>query len=466
MQTVSANLGTCTVELHLPETTEIINMSKPTHLAEPAAKIKAALNATSAGPSLEQVIREKLKTNPAPKVAIVISDNTRPVPYHGEKGILWPVIEELFAQGIKAEQILILVATGTHRPLTMDELRSMLDPRIFATKIEIRNHDCEDPESLVYLGETQRGTRVYINRYYMEADLKILTGLVESHFMAGASGGRKSVCPGLVGKESTYVFHSAPVLASPLARDLVLDGNPCHEEALEVAKKAGVDYIINVTLDQEFNLTGVFAGELEAAHRQAVEHLKSYVAIPLQKEYDIVVTHAGFVGLNHYQAAKVGVVAIPALNKGGRLIIVANTTDQDQIGNPTYRTMIHLLKMVGAERFNQLILSPDWVFIPDQWQAQMWTKLFAKIPPENLIYFSPPMPAKDYQIIPCRDGNLYLPPEQRYKGDLTAIPKVVSAAVAEEVERIRKEEGREATIAYLADGPYGIPFLPEAGRSH
>ena len=127
----------------------------------------------------------------------------------------------------------------------MDELRSMLDPRIFATKIEIRNHDCEDPESLVYLGETQRGTRVYINRYYMEADLKILTGLVESHFMAGASGGRKSVCPGLVGKESTYVFHSAPVLASPLARDLVLDGNPCHEEALEVAKKAGVDYIIN-----------------------------------------------------------------------------------------------------------------------------------------------------------------------------------------------------------------------------
>ncbi|NLW56846.1 MAG: nickel-dependent lactate racemase [Firmicutes bacterium] len=462
MQTVSANLGALTVELHLPEATEIIKMNKPSTLSEPAAMIKAALKATSAGPSLEQVIQEKLKTNPEPKVVIVISDNTRPVPYSGENGILWPVIEELLAQGINAKQILILVATGTHRPVTMEELRLMLDPRVFAAEIPIRNHDCEDQENLVYLGETRRGTRVHINKYYMEADLKILTGLVESHFMAGASGGRKSVCPGLVGKESTYIFHSAPVLASPLARDLVLSDNPCHEEALEVAKKAGVDYIINVTLDQEFNLTGVFAGELEAAHRQAVKHLKSYVAIPLNKEYDIVVTHAGFVGLNHYQAAKVGVVSIPALKKGGRLIIVANTTDQDQIGNPTYRTMIHLLKMIGAERFNQLILSPDWVFIPDLWQAQMWTKLFAKIPPENLIYFSPSMSAHDYHILPCRDGNLYLPPEQRYGGDLASIPMVVTAAVTEEVERIRKEEKREATIAYLADGPYGIPFIPEA----
>lgn len=458
MQIVSANLGTQTVELRLPAATEVIKMNKPTPLTEPSAKIKAALQAMSAGPSLGQVIREKLITNPEPNVVIVISDNTRPVPYRGEKGILWPIIEELLANGISSGQILILVATGTHRPLTTEELHSMLDSRVFEAGIAVRNHDCEDRERLVYLGETRRKTKVYINKDYMEADLKILTGLVESHFMAGASGGRKSVCPGLVGKESTYVFHSAPVLASPNACDLVLEDNPCHEEALDVAKTAGVDYLINVTLDQEFNLTGVFAGELEAAHRQAVEHLKSYVAIPLAQEYDIVVTHAGFVGLNHYQAAKVGVVAIPALKKGGRLVIAANTTDQDQIGNPTYRTMIHLLKLIGAKHYNRLILSPDWSFIPDQWQAQMWTKLFAKIPPENLIYFSPSMPAADYQLLPCRDGNMYLPPAQRYQGNLATIPSVVEAAVTEESERIMIKEQRAATIAYLADGPYAVPY--------
>lgn len=457
MKTVSANLGAKTVEIRLPANTELISMKKPTPLSKPASRIKASLNNLSCGPSLDRVITEKLRHKPKAKAVIVISDNTRPVPYRGENGILWPIIEELFAHGITAEQILVLVATGTHRPLTEEELRSMLDPRLFTAGITVENHDCDNKENLVYLGQTRRGSEVYINKKYMEADLKILTGLVESHFMAGASGGRKSVCPGLIGKESTYIFHGAPILASPQARDLVLEGNPCHEEALEVAKKAGVDYIVNATLDHEFNLTGVFAGELEAAHQQAVERIKEYVAIPLEREYDIIVTHAGFAGINHYQAAKVGVVSIPAIKKGGRLIIVANTTDQDQIGSPTYRATLHLLKLIGPENYNRILLSPDWTFIPDQWQVQMWARLFAKIPLHNLIYYSPPMSAADYRILPCRDGNLYLPMEKRYHGNFSTIPEVVEAAVAEEVKRIKITEQREATIAYLADGPYGVP---------
>ena len=460
MKTVTATFGTEMVELVLPDSTNVLQMKKPTPLPEPAAKIKAALKGSAFGPSLDRVIAEKLSTQPLAKAVIVISDNTRPVPYKGENGILWPIIETLFAHGFSTDRILVLVATGTHRLVTEEELRAMLDPRVFSAGIRVKNHDCEDNENLVYLGETRRGTNVYINQDYLAADLKILTGLVESHFMAGTSGGRKSVCPGLIGKESTFIFHGAPILASPQACDLVLTDNPCHEEALEVAKKTGVDYIVNVTLDQEFNLTGVFAGELETAHRQATEHIKAYVTIPLEREYDIVVTHAGFVGLNHYQAAKVGVVAIPALKKGGRLIIAAKTTDQDQIGNPTYRTMIHLLKLIGAENYTRLILSPDWTFVPDQWQGQMWIKLFTKIPPENLIYFSPTMPATDYQLLPCRDGNRYLPETQRYAGKVEAIPHVVEAAVQEEMNRILKEEHREASIAYLANGPYAVPLSP------
>ena len=139
------------------------------------------------------------------------------------------------------------------------------------------------------------------------------------------------------------------------------------------------------------------------------------------------------------------------MNKGGRLIIVANTTDQDQIGNPTYRTMIHLLKMVGAERFNQLILSPDWVFIPDQWQAQMWTKLFAKIPLENLISFQPPCRRRITRSSPagtvtftCAGATL----QGRPDGD----PKVVSVAVAEEVSGSgRKRGAKRQLLTWLTD---------------
>lgn len=203
MKIIGANLGAKTVEIRLPANTDLISMKKPTRLSKPLSSIKAALKNSSYGPSLDYVIEKKLRQKPDANVVIVISDNTRPVPYSGRQGILWPIIEELFAHGITAERFLILVANGTHRPLTEEELRLMLDPRLFTAGITIKNHDCDDKENLVYLGRTSRGSEVYINREYMEADLKILTGLVESHFMAGASGGRKSICPGLVGREST-----------------------------------------------------------------------------------------------------------------------------------------------------------------------------------------------------------------------------------------------------------------------
>src|SRR5690554_5289126 len=335
----------------------------------------------------------------------------------------------------------------------------MLDARLFESGISVRNHDCRDREQLRYLGRTSRGSEIYLNRAYLETDLKILTGLVESHFMAGASGGRKSVCPGLIGEESTYIFHGALILSSPEARDLVLDGNPCHEEAVEVAKIAGVDYIVNVTLDHQFKVTGVFAGELEAAHRQAVEKIKEYVVIPLEQEYDIVVTHAGFVGINHYQAAKAGVVSIPALKPGGRLIMGASTTDLDPIGSPMYRTVLHLLKMIGVDKFMQLLLSPDWVFIPEQWQVQMWARLFSKIPQENLVYYSPQISANDYRLLPGIDGNQFLPEGKRYQGSIRDISTVIENAIQEGMTVLKKAGKNEISIAYLADGPYAVPVL-------
>ncbi|HER24862.1 MAG TPA: DUF2088 domain-containing protein, partial [Candidatus Atribacteria bacterium] len=291
MKRITIKLGKKMLEVNLPDNIEILFTKQPKPLDNPAFFIQKALKDSIGSRSLEQIIEQKLKKNSQAKAVIVISDNTRPVPYKGKSGILWPIIEKLLAKNISNNRILILIATGTHRPLSEKELREMLDHRVFDYKIPIKNHHCRDQYNLIYLGKTNRGSSIYINSDYMEADIKILTGLVETHFMAGASGGRKSICPGLIGEESIYIFHGAPMLASQEATDLIIDDNPCHQEALEVAKKAGADYILNVTLDQDFKLTGVFAGDLEEAHKQAVKQIKKYVAIPLDKEYDIVITH-------------------------------------------------------------------------------------------------------------------------------------------------------------------------------
>lgn len=456
MKTTHINFGSQELEINLPEEVDIYSMDAPVPLKNAEAAIHNALENSIASQSLDQLIVEKLVNQPGNKAVIVVSDNTRPVPYKGECGILWPIVEKLLAHGINKKRILILIANGTHRAMTVREIETMVDSRILQAGIPIVNHDCHDPSKLAHLGRTKRGSEIYVNRQYVEADLKILTGLVESHFMAGASGGRKSICPGLIGEASTFIFHGASMLASPQARDLVLSGNPCHEEALEVAGKAGADYIVNVTLDQNFNLTGIFAGDLERAHHQAVEKLKEYVTVPLVKEYDLVLTHAGFVGMNHYQAAKAAVVAIPALKPDGRLIMVANHTDANPIGSPAYRAVLYLLKSFGVKRFNQLLFSPDWVFIQEQWQVQMWSKLFTKIPMDHVLYYSPQLSKEDYAIIPGIDCNQYLPPERQYQGSLKTISEVIEKGIEDMVKQIKTEKQGEISIAFLADGPYGV----------
>lgn len=458
MKRISIKLGKEMVEVNLPDNTEILSTDQPKPLNNPAFFIQKTLIDSISSPSLDKIIEQKLKKNLRSKIVIVISDNTRPVPYKGESGILWPIIEKILAHNIPEERILVLVATGTHRPLSEKELREMLDPRVFDHRIPIKNHNCRDKNNLAYLGKTNRGSTVYINRDYIKADIKILTGLVETHFMAGASGGRKSICPGLIGEESIYIFHGAPMLASPKANDLIINDNPCHQEALELAKKAGADYILNVTLDQDFKLTGVFAGDLEEAHKQAVKQIIKYVTIPLNKEYDIVITHAGFVGINQYQAAKAAIVAIPALKPNGKLIMIANNNDKDLIGSEKYKAVLHLLKIIGAKQFNHLILSPDWTFIPDQWQVQMWTRLFSKIPPENFIYYSPRLSSCDYKIIPGVDGNIFLPRSERYKGNFKNAAQVIEKAVEAAIYELKSAAQEKIRIAYLADGPYGVPI--------
>jgi nickel-dependent lactate racemase len=454
--TTSFELGDKKFQLELPEGTEILGMTGASKVDNPAAAMRSMLDHPIGGRSFPVLIKEKLEEKPDGDAVIVISDNTRPVPYKGEQGILLPLVRELLDAGMSADKITVLCANGTHVPLADEVFRDMIDPEVFNLGIRVINHDCLDTDNLKFLGHSRSGTKIEINRLYCESHIKILTGLVESHFMAGVSGGRKSICPGLIGEDSTFVFHGVENLDHPRSTDLVLEGNPCHDEALEVAQTIGADFIVNVTLDHDYNVTGYFAGDMVEAHLAAYEKVKASVGIENSGPYDIVVTHAGFVGKNHYQAAKTGTAALPLLKEDSVLIMGADCIDTDPIGKDTYRKVLPYLKDKSSDDFIALLRSEEWEFVPDQWQVQMWAKLFQVIPQENFIYYAPQITEKDYKILSGRDGNDYLPEEKRYHSEDGNITLFLDSALKSVIRKMEAEGRGDIRIAWLSDGPYGI----------
>jgi nickel-dependent lactate racemase len=454
MKKVLLDLGRVQFPLKIPDHADILPMGKATPLSLPEEKIRHALKNPQNTPPLKVIVSKKLGQNPRAKAVVVISDNTRPVPYSGDSGILFPVIDEMIKAGLPSSQISILVATGTHRQNTSDELRKMLDPRIFSLDIPIIQHDSRDPRGLALVGKTELGGKILLNRHYMESDIKILTGLVESHFMGGASGGRKSICPGLMSESSIHLLHSGPVLSSPCATDLILEGNPVHQEALRIARMAGCDFIINVTLDSRYRVTGVFAGDMEKAFLSAFEKLKSYAAIPVERKYHLVLSHAGYVGVNHYQAAKGALTCVPLIQEGGICLLAALHTDPDPIGGSNYKDMMHLLKESGTEKFLKMITDPEWNFVPEQWEAQMWTRLFQKIPPQDLIYCTLDIPEKEFSWLPGKDARSIVP-------QANSLQELVEKSLASAFNILRQRLKEEPRVALLPDGPYGIPLFKE-----
>jgi nickel-dependent lactate racemase len=454
MKDALLNLGQISFSIGIPDTTDVYPMGKVPLLINSEEKIRDALANPIDCPPLKSLVQEKLRANPEAKAVVVISDSTRPVPYSGKSGILYPVVDEMVKAGLQPSQIRLLVATGTHRAMEDEEIKNMIDSRVYNLGLEIINHDCRDPDNLVSTGKTELGGEILLNRIYLESDLKILTGLVESHFMAGVSGGRKSICPGLLAEDSTHVLHSGPVLSSPNARDLILEGNPVHEEALRVAKMAGCDMSVNVTLDSKYRLTGIFAGDLESAHLAAFEKLNSYAAIPFDKKYDLVISHTGYVGVNHYQAAKGALTCLPLLEENGTCLLVTYHTDPDPIGRTNYKRMLRLLKEKGPEKFMETILSPSWIFVPDQWEAQMWARLFYRIQMENLIYCTFEISEEAFSKIPGRDARTIVP-------DAKDLQELVERSLDWIYKKLSLRLGQEPRIAFLPDGPYGIPVKHE-----
>jgi len=443
-KSINLQFGSGHIEVEVPYNSDVLSAGAVAALPDPAAAVRACLSKPLASASLPELARN------CDDAVVVVSDKTRPVPYSGPKGILPPIIETL--KDCSVNNIKILVGCGTHRPMSEPELRDMLGNSAFQEGIEVVNHVSTDEAMLRSIGKTDRTPEVKVNRHYLGAQLKIATGLVEPHFMAGFSGGRKAICPGICGRSVTYGLHSASILDEEGATNLVLDGNPCHEEALRIAKMAGVDFTVDVTIDNNKQVTGVFAGELERAHLAAVEHLRSYATIPIKKRYDVVITQAGDVGVNHYQSVKAVYEASRAAKPDGKVILLGNLTDPDPVGNPNYKDMLRLAIRLGPEGYLEKILDPDWTFVPDQWEVQMWAKAYRRLAGPKEIHICAP------QLEDCPEDLL---PETNVAAQNKRLPGESNVDFArrilqETINQLTRGDGENGTLV-LPDGPYAIP---------
>ncbi len=325
-------------------------------IADAGAAIEAALEAPVSGPSMRELAAGRRSA------AISVCDITRPAP---NRQTLPPILRRLGEAGIPREAVTICIATGLHRPATTDELCTILGPEIART-YPILNHDARDPSEHRSLGSTGRGTPVAIAKRFLDADLHLTLGLIEQHLMLGFSGGRKLVAPGLGAEATIKAIHSPRFMREPMATEGSIAENPLHAELLEIAAMARHDFLLDVTLTQDREISGVFAGEPTAAHAAGVDFLRRTSLEPLDRLADVVITSAaGFpLDLTFYQAVK-GVTAAQHLVKpGGRILLLAACAEG--AGSPEFSAKLR--SFAGSRQMlDEIEQAPVEV---DQWQIE------------------------------------------------------------------------------------------------
>lgn len=384
-----------------------------------------------------EALRRPIGTGPLRTLArgkknacIVVSDITRPVP---NQVLLPSILEELQAGGIKRQCITILIANAIHRPSTDEELLEMLGPEILAD-YRVLHHHCQDPSSLSFLGYTSAQIPVYVNKTYVESDFKVLTGLIEPHLMAGYSGGRKSIAPGLSSLQTVQLLHSPNILEEPLAKNCQLAGNPCHQQMVEIARMAGADFIANVVIDEKRRICGLFCGHLEEAHERGCHFADQYMKVPLPEKVDVILTtSAGYpLDKTYYQAIKGLVGPLDIVEEGGVILMAAQLSEG--LGSAHFKNLLSDLKeCTDIDCFLAHISKPE-NFIMDQWQAVELIKVLRKA-----------------------DVHLFSEGLREEEFSLARAKRVASIrATVQEALRMR---GGEAKLAVIPEGPYVVPYL-------
>lgn len=420
---VDLNYGRGTLPVALPEDVEVTVIRKPEMpvVADPVAAVQAALASPVAARSLAEEARG------AKSACILICDITRPVP---NGAILPPLVRTLIGAGIEPSRILVLVATGLHRPNLGAELEELVgDPWVLRT-VRVENHDARDDAAHVDLGRTAAGTPVKLDRRFLEADLKIVTGLVEPHFMAGYSGGRKVIAPGIAHRETITTFHNARFMSHPRAENCVLEGNPLHREQLAIAGLLGRVLCVNAVVDEARRVSLVNYGELLESHREAVAFVERYAVVPVPRRFRTVVTSAAGYPLDktYYQTVKGMVAPLDILEPDGDLFIASACSEG--MGSREYVEAQKRLVGLGPDGFLRDIGAKALADV-DEWQTQMQLKSTKRA---RVHLYAPSLAPADLA--------------------LTGVD-VVASLEAALAERLRGEGDR--SVAVIPEGPYVVP---------
>ena len=368
------------------------------------------------------------RVRPDQTVAISVCDVTRPMP----SATVLPVVLEALSH-VPADRIAIMIASGTHRATTRGELVEMLGADI-VDRNRIVVHDAFDEAQLVSLGEVDGGVPVWLNRTWVEADVRITTGFVEPHFFAGFSGGPKMVAPGLAGFRTIMRLHDAEMIRSPQARWGVIEGNPIHDGVRAIAARSGVDFSIDVAINRDRQITHVAAGELFAVHRAVREVVRRNAMQAFARPFDVVVTtNSGYpLDQNLYQTVK-GMSAAAQVVKPDGVIVCASACADGYPNHGEYLDILTrrdspdgLLQMINATGHNR----------HDQWEVQVQAQIQQRA-----------------AVLLKTDG---LSAEQVRAAHLTPIDDV-GAATRDALSR----SGPDARICVLPEGPQTIPYLAE-----
>lgn len=409
------------ISLDLPEDVFVIEPTNLPKMKNEKEAIKEALR----NPINSASLKDSVKSTDT--VSIVISDITRPTPNH----ILVPaLLKEL--DHVPLENFVIINGTGTHRDQTREEFVGMLGEWI-VDNVRIINNNCHDKETLVNLGQSRYGCDVYLNKDYVESDFKIVTGFIEPHFFAGFSGGPKGIMPGIAGIETIMTFHNARMVGDPLSTWGNMTDNPVQDMTREVNALCKPDFMLNVTLNREKEITAIFAGELYEAHDIGCEFAKKHAMFRCDDRFDVVITsNSGYpLDQNLYQAVKGMSAAHKIVKEGGAIIVASECSD----GLPDHGNYAKIFDMADTpQELLDLINDPEFKLF-DQWQVQkqaviqVWSDVY--------VYSK----LTDEQI-----NSAMLKPTDD---------------IEQTLDDLKKEYGDNMSIAVLPLGPLTIPYVEE-----
>ncbi len=408
--------------LDLPDPVDVVTSPFVPGLADEAQALREALRHPIQSAPLAAKVR------PGDRVVIAHTDITRATP---NARILPVLLDELEGAGVRRGDITLLNALGTHRQQTAAELRAMLGDAV-VDRYHCVQHNANDDAMLVPLGTTSLGHPVRVNRLFLEADVRILTGFIEPHFFAGFSGGPKGVLPALAGAESVLTNHGSAMIAHPKATWGVTTGNPIWEEMREVALRTDPTFLVNVALNARHEITGVFAGDMLASHAAGCEFVRRTAMVPVETPYDIVVTtNSGYpLDQNLYQSVKGMSAASRVVRAGGTIVMAAACED----GVPNHGCYAELLQQGGSPQGVLDLLARPGFSQQDQWQVQI--QALIQLHAQVLVFSGGLTDSQISQALftPCHD---------------------LAAAVAEG----RAHLGAGARVCVMPEGPQTIAYL-------